>query len=81
YFGEVDIVITEGYKSGPAPKIEIFRSTAHRTPLVRDHTWIALVSDTEIDCELPVFTLDNAEGVAHFLIDTLISSRKQSLPR
>jgi molybdopterin-guanine dinucleotide biosynthesis protein B len=74
YFDEVDLVITEGYKTGPAPKVEIFRTAAHRTPLERDHSWIAMVSDAKLDCGLPVFALDDAPGLARFLIATLLSA-------
>ena len=71
YFGEVDLVITEGYKTGPAPKIEIFRSAAHNAPLAnRDDTWLAMVSDRPLDCGLPLFALDDAAGLADFLIST-----------
>jgi molybdopterin-guanine dinucleotide biosynthesis protein B len=73
YFNEVDLVITEGYKRGPAPKIEIFRSAAHSEPLSnRDQTWLAMVSDQSLECELPVFGLDDAAGLADFLIRTLL---------
>lgn len=77
YFDDVDLVITEGYKTGPAPKIEIFRTTVHNTPLERDHTWVAMISNTALDCDLPVFSIDDPEGVARFLISTLIASKKQ----
>jgi len=71
YFDDVDLVITEGYKSGPAPKIEVFRGTAHDEPLARrDATWLAMVSDRTIACGLPLFALDDAAGLADFLIAT-----------
>lgn len=72
YYGEVDLVLTEGYKVGPAPKIEVFRSTAHQQPLTnRDDTWLAYVSDLPLaGCGLPVFALDDAEGLAVFLMTT-----------
>lgn len=76
YFDDVDLVISEGFKTGPAPKIEIFRSAAHREPLSRDSSWIAMISDTEIDCALPIFSLDDEVGVARFLVDTLIAPAK-----
>jgi len=77
YFAEVDLVITEGYKSGPAPKVEIFRSAMHQEPLAnRDKTWLAMVSDIPLDCGLPVFALDDAAGLARFLIDTLLSNHQ-----
>jgi molybdopterin-guanine dinucleotide biosynthesis adapter protein len=71
YFDDVDLVITEGYKTGPAPKIEIFRVAAHQEPLAnRDETWLAMVSDRPLDCGLPCFALDDATGLADFLIAT-----------
>lgn len=71
YFDEVDLVLTEGYKGGPARKIEIFRSAAHTSPLAnRDATWLAMVSDRQMDFGLPRFALDDAEGLADFLIAT-----------
>ncbi len=74
YFDEVDLVITEGYKSGPAPKIEIFRAAVHSEPLSsRDETWLAMVSDAPLACGLPVFGLDDAAGLADFLIAALLS--------
>ena len=71
YFDDVDLVIAEGYKSGPAPKIEVFRSTAHDAPLAdRDETWLAMVSDQTLECGLPLFALNDAAGLADFLIAT-----------
>lgn len=71
YFDDVDLVITEGYKSGPAPKIEICRSAAQAEPLAnRDETWLAMVSDRPLECGLPLFGLDDAAGLADFLIAT-----------
>lgn len=72
YFNAVDLVITEGYKSGPFPKIEIYRATVHDQPLPdRDGTWLAMVSDQPLSCGLPLFGLDDAAGLADFLIRTL----------
>jgi len=72
YFQEVDLVITEGYKRGPAPKVEVFRSAAHDETLAeRDRTWLAMVSDDQLECGLPRFGLDDAAGLAAFLIATL----------
>ncbi len=72
YYGEVDLVLTEGYKRGPAPKIEIFRSTVHDHPLAqRDESWLAYVSDLPLTgCGLPVFHLEDADSVAGFLVAT-----------
>lgn len=73
YFAGMDLVLTEGYKTGPAPKVEIFRPGLHPSPLDnRDPTWIAMVSDAQRDFGLPRFALDDAQGLADFLIRTLL---------
>jgi molybdopterin-guanine dinucleotide biosynthesis protein B len=72
YYTEVDLVLTEGYKLGPASKIEVFRSTVHDQPLAhRDQTWLAYVSDLPLaGCGLPVFALEDADALAGFLVAT-----------
>jgi molybdopterin-guanine dinucleotide biosynthesis protein B len=72
YFDDVDLVMTEGYKTGPAPKIEVYRCAAHSQPIAnRDETWLAMVSDRPINCcGLPYFALDDTEALADFLIST-----------
>lgn len=73
YFGDVDLVIAEGYKRLDLPKIEVHRAALHPEPLPnRDGTWVAMVSDALVTDDLPCFTLDDCEGLATFLIDTFI---------
>ncbi|MFZ5597072.1 MAG: molybdopterin-guanine dinucleotide biosynthesis protein B [Bacillota bacterium] len=65
----VDIVFTEGYKRGDRPKIEVNRS-AHSDSLVSDpSSLIAIVSDVPREAGVPVFGLEDCEGVADFLIE------------
>lgn len=72
YFSEVDLVLAEGYKHTDLPKIEVFRSTVHATPLPdRDATWLALVSDRRPEGDLPWFGLDEIAGLADFLVARL----------
>jgi len=74
FFDDVDLVITEGYKGASAPKIEVFRSSAHPDPLEnRDETWLALVTDVPLKSNLPEFSADDAPGIAAFLIDRLLA--------
>ncbi|MBL8989729.1 MAG: molybdopterin-guanine dinucleotide biosynthesis protein B [Gemmatimonadetes bacterium] len=52
YFADRDIVLVEGFKSAPLPKIEIFRTAVGPSPLVaaaadKSH-WVAVVSDTAV---------------------------------
>ncbi|MFZ5647728.1 MAG: molybdopterin-guanine dinucleotide biosynthesis protein B [Bacillota bacterium] len=65
--GDVDIVLTEGYKRGNKPKIEVSRSD-HSKRLISDPAeLIAVVSDVHWDLEVPVFGLEDYRGVADFL--------------
>ena len=65
--GDVDIVLTEGYKRSDKPKIEINR-TAHSAELLcAPGELIALVSDAKWEVGVPVFDLDDAPGVAGLL--------------
>jgi molybdopterin-guanine dinucleotide biosynthesis protein B len=50
YMQGADIVLTEGYKAAPLPKIEVFRRAAGATPLYdpaapNAHQWVAIITD------------------------------------
>lgn len=62
YGAALDLLLTEGYKRGAYPKIEIHR--AERRP----DELLALVSDTPWSLTVPCFPLDDAAGVADFLL-------------
>ena len=68
YYGDIDLVIAEGYKRLGLPKVEVFRSALHGEPLPdRDDTWVAMVSDTAGPTDIPCFSLDDVVGLADFL--------------
>jgi molybdopterin-guanine dinucleotide biosynthesis protein MobB len=71
YFTDVDIVLTEGFKMGDLPKIEVHRKERSDTLLCRgenhDPTLIAVASDAALELDVPVFDLNNAKDVADFL--------------
>jgi len=71
FFRNVDIILTEGYKKGNKPKLEIFRSEVHEEPLCKnDDHLIALISDARVDLGVPRFSLDDMDGLADFLISS-----------
>ncbi len=73
YFGEVDLLIAEGYKQAQFPKIEVFRREAQPEPLAeRDHTWIGFVGDPAEARGLPCFAADQVAAIADFLIDRFL---------
>ena len=68
YFGDMDLVITEGFKKERKPKIEVVRAARHSEPLLTsDRHLVAVVSDTQIDVNVPKFGLDDIEKIAAFI--------------
>lgn len=68
FFSDTDIVITEGYKRENKPKIEVFRTAAHTEPLCRGNSdLVALVTDTDIDLNVPRFGLEDIQKLADFI--------------
>jgi molybdopterin-guanine dinucleotide biosynthesis protein B len=63
-----DLVIVEGYKRQPHPKIEARRRDAKdTTPLSPgDPTIVAIAADHPVADELPVFALDDIAAIADF---------------
>lgn len=66
-----DLVLTEGYKRGDYPKIEVNRA-ARSTKLLCDYDeMLALVTDSSWETNVPLFGLDDADGLADFLVGWL----------
>ena len=62
----VDIVIVEGYKASPFPKLEVHRAAIGK-PLLNpdDNCIVAVASDVPLpDVEVPVVSLDDIETIA-----------------
>ncbi len=69
---ECDLIIVEGYKSQPIPKIEARRNeSAPGAQLsAQDDRVLAIAADYALDDErLPVFELDDVSKIADFVID------------
>ena len=74
YFGDMDLVITEGFKKERKPKIEVVRAARHSDPLLTsDRHLVAVVSDTQIDVNVPKFGLDDIEKLAAFIEEKYLS--------
>ncbi len=65
--GDVDLVITEGYKRGDKPKIEVTRLEKGTELLCRPEELIAIMTDYPVDMAVPQFSLDDAAGVVDLL--------------
>jgi molybdopterin-guanine dinucleotide biosynthesis protein B len=65
--GDVDLVITEGYKRGNKPKIEITRRERGTELLCQPEELIGIMADYPVDIPVPQFPLDDAVGVVDLL--------------
>jgi len=67
---DTDIVIVEGFKSGPYRKIEVFNKTLYGSPLCLEEPseeFIAIISDEYVDAGIKHFTFDDIPGICTFL--------------
>lgn len=73
HLGPCDLVLVEGYKSSPHPKIETHRAAAGQALIAPNDPWIrAVASDTPLPgLALPVFDLDDTAAVADFILRDL----------
>lgn len=71
--GPTDLVLVEGYKSEPHPKIETHRKDAGQDLLARTNPTIrAVASDTDLaDIMVPVLALDDTVAIADFIAGAL----------
>ncbi|MGD2123841.1 MAG: molybdopterin-guanine dinucleotide biosynthesis protein B [Gemmatimonadota bacterium] len=80
---DADIVLAEGFKTSPEPKIEVFRGVGSEAPLVRSDPemasrTIAVVTDkTDLFLPLPVFRFDD-QGFPARLVDYLEEKMERS---
>jgi molybdopterin-guanine dinucleotide biosynthesis protein B len=65
-----DIVLVEGFKKQPIPKLEIHRK-AHRVPFLfgDDPHILGIATDEQLATGLPQFRLDDYAGLAAFVLD------------
>jgi molybdopterin-guanine dinucleotide biosynthesis protein MobB len=64
----VDIILTEGYKKGDKPKIEVFRSDVCKELVCKPNELIAIVSDIPWKVGVPFYHLDDTVGVANEIV-------------
>lgn len=68
---DMDLVLTEGYKRGPFPKIEVHREARSDDLLCEPDEVLALVSDRSWDLPVRQFDLNDTTGIAEFLFSWL----------
>lgn len=70
WFGDFDLVLSEGFKNEPGIKIEVFREATEKTPLYADPGFQiqALVSDTAPELAIPVFRFEDIDLICDWII-------------
>jgi len=77
---DVDIIISEGYKNDTQPKIEVSRAAQQQELLCdpRDNL-VAIASDRSHDRGVPCFDINDAAGLADFIVKRFLLER--ALPK
>lgn len=74
YFRDVDIILLEGMKKGPQPKIELVRSAVSQSLVCPREELLAVVSDLPLQVGLPLYGLENIVGVADLIQSKFLQS-------
>ena len=69
---DVDVIITEGYKSGSLPKIAVERIATGKPLPVSPAGCFAIVTDAQTYPEAPCFGLDDVSGLADLLMKEIL---------
>jgi molybdopterin-guanine dinucleotide biosynthesis protein B len=74
YIHNVDIILTEGFKGNPYPKIEVFRSVLKRELLSsKDDNLIAVAGDEPVETDANLFDINDIEGIVDLVEDLFLS--------
>ncbi len=69
---KLDLVLVEGFKHEPVPKILLLKNSGHRVEeLVIDEHTIAVASDVSIATSLPLLDLNDVPQIATFIVSWL----------
>jgi molybdopterin-guanine dinucleotide biosynthesis adapter protein len=67
----VDLLLVEGWKSQPIPKLEVYREVNGKPLLHPDDAHIiAIASDVPVQTTLPRFGIDDCDRIAQFVLES-----------
>ena len=76
YIRDVDIILSEGFKVNPHPKIEVIRAEMKHSPLcTAEDNLMAIVSDEPVDRGVPCLDIDDIQGVANLIEDRFLKGK------
>ncbi len=66
----VDLVLIEGFKAAPVPKVEVYRPANGKPPLWQENPHVvAVATDTVVDAPLPTLDVNDPVAIAQFILD------------
>jgi molybdopterin-guanine dinucleotide biosynthesis protein B len=72
HFSPCDLLIVEGYKHAPIPKLEVWRAETGEGLLhPQDPHIVAVASDSRVESRLPLLDLNDDAGIAEFIVKHL----------
>ena len=72
HLAPVDLVLVEGFKQEPIPKLEVYRPENGKPPLFPERSDIvAVASNVALAASLPRLALDDVAAIADFVMNTL----------
>lgn len=73
FLSGMDIVLVEGFKRAPLPKIEVFRPETGKPPAcMGDRNLFAVVSAAPLDWGVPRYSPNDIEGLCDFILARLL---------
>ena len=69
HFSPCDLLLVEGFKHAPIPKLEVWRAVTGE-PLLHpnDPHIVALASDKRVEAKLPLYSLNDDPSIAQFIL-------------
>ncbi len=68
YFQDMDLIITEGYKTADKPKIEVLRKSINTQPVCQENDHLfAVVTDSDVDVDVPQFGFEEIQPLVDLI--------------
>ncbi len=68
----VDLILAEGFKQEPAIQLQVSRAELGLELVARPDKLVAVASDQPVEVNVPRFDIDDASGLARFIIDRFV---------
>lgn len=82
YVRDVDLLLIEGFKRARIPKMEVFRKKEDgNIPVCAgDSNLIAIITDESVETSLPVFSRNDVQSIAEFIIRRFVGQKSSEVP-